>query len=76
MAIMAAADGAQGGVGLVVRDRPQGWSIELMRFHRPTVVRCKVVTGSKRTLLIGACLPPSTLEHLPNLDNDLTRFRE
>ena len=31
-------EGAQGGVGLVVRERPQGWSVDLIRFHGTKVV--------------------------------------
>ena len=38
--------GVQGGVGLVLWDRPTGWSFELMCFHRPTVVSYKVITGT------------------------------
>ena len=37
---------------------------------------CKVVTGSKRTLLIFAYLPPSTLDHLLYLEEFLTRFQD
>ena len=36
---------------------------------------CEVVSGRKCTLLIGAYLPPSTLVHLPGLEEALTRFR-
>ena len=46
-----------------------------MHFHGPNVVSCKVVASVKRTLLIGAYLPPYTLEHLTDLEEDLTRFR-
>ena len=49
LSITTAADGAQGGVGLVVWDQPQGWSIESTRFRGPKLVICKVVTGIKRT---------------------------
>ena len=69
-----AVDGAHGRVVLVVRDQPQGWRIELTRFHRPTVVRCEVIDGCKRSLLIGAYAPPSTLEKLPDLEEDLKCF--
>ena len=34
----------------------------------------EVVTGRKRTPLIGTYLPPSTLEHLPDLEEAMTRF--
>ena len=39
------------------------------------MVSCEVVIG-KRTLLIGTYLPPSTLDHLPDLAEDLPRFRD
>ena len=39
------------------------------------MVRCRVVTG-KQTLLIGAYPPTSTLEHLPDLAEALTHFRD
>ena len=42
-------------------------------FHGMNVVRCKVVTG-KRNPLIGEYLPPSTLDHLPDLEESLTHF--
>ena len=46
-----------------------------MRFHGPNVVICEVVTGRKRSPLISIYLPPSTLDHLPNLEEALTCFR-
>ena len=61
-------------MGLVVKYWPKGWSVELTRFHRPNVVRCDIVTSRKRTPLIGAYLSPSTLEHLLDLEDYLTRF--
>ena len=63
-------------MGLVVRDQPQVWIIELTRFHGPNIVICEVVTDRKCTLIIGAYLPPSTLEHLPDLEKALTRFQD
>ena len=68
--------GAQGGVGLVLRDQPKGWRVESMRFHGPNVVICEIVAGVKRTQLISAYLPLSTLWHLPDLEEALTRFQE
>ena len=50
--IMTAAGNMQGGVVLVVREQPQGWSIDLTRFQRLNLVRYNVVTG-KWTLIIG-----------------------
>ena len=51
-AITTAAGNARGGVGLVIRDQPQGCSIDSMRFHKPNVVSCEFVNG-KQTPLIG-----------------------
>ena len=64
----------RGGVGLVVRDQPKGWSVKSMRFHGPNVVICKIVARVKNTSLIGANLLPSTLDHLPDFEEALTRF--
>ena len=68
-------DGAQGGVGIVVIDQPQVFNVELAHFHGPNVVICKNVFDGKRTLLAGAYLPLSTLEHLPDLEEALSFFQ-
>ena len=75
LAITKDAGGVQGGSGLIMQDQPKGWSIELTPFHRMSVVICEIIAGVKRTPLIGAYLPPSTLEHLPGIEEALTRFR-
>ena len=54
-------------MGLVIWDQHKGWSVELTRFHGPNLVIFEVVAGGNQTLLIGAYLPSSTLEHLPDL---------
>ena len=59
-------------MGLVVWDWLKGWNIEPTRFHGPNVVRCKIVSGGKWTLLISAYLLTPTLEHLPDLEEDIT----
>ena len=61
------ARGSQGGVGLVRRERPVGWGIESTRYHGPNVVICELFTGLNRTSLVGAYLPPSKMDHLPDL---------
>ena len=58
---------AQGVVGLVFIERPQGWGVESMRFHRPNVVSLEVISSGKRTPLIREYLPPTPLEYLPYL---------
>ena len=66
--------GAQGGVGLITREDKEGWDVESTRFHGPNVVSCVVVSGSKRMPMIGVYLPPSTLDHLPDLEEAINRF--
>ena len=65
--IMTVADDMQGGVCLLVQDQPQGWSIEVARFHGTNLVSYKVITEVQCTLVIGTYLLPYTLEHLPDL---------
>ena len=72
--IPAAADVLHGEVLMVVRDQPQGCSLDSTHFHGPKVVSSEVITDWKLTLIIGAYLPPYTLEHLPDLEEALTRF--
>ena len=45
---------AKGGVGIVSIERPEGWIIELARFHGPNVVTCKIVKGNIWTPVIRA----------------------
>ena len=66
--IPSSARGAQGGVCMVTRECSNGWGIESTRFHRTNVVSCEIVSGHTRTPLVGAYLPSSTLEHLPDGD--------
>ena len=40
----------------------------MTRFHGPNVVICEVVASNKRTLIVGVYFPPSTLEHLRDLE--------
>ena len=73
-AVITAAGGDQGGVGLVVRERPYEWSLGSMRFHGPNVVICKIVSGGQNTLLVRAYLPLSTLDQLPDLEEALSQL--
>ena len=66
---------SQGGMFLVSRDRQTGWILELTRFHRPNVVSCEDIRGTSRTPIIGVYLPPTTLDHLPNLEESLESFQ-
>ena len=74
MAWPASAVRAQGSVGMVLWEWQTGWSLELTLFHGPNMVICKVVSGTSPTLIIVAYLLTSTLDHLPNLEEDLARF--
>ena len=67
--------GTQRGAGLFFLERPQGWSVVPTRFHGPNMVSCEVISSSKRTPLVGAYLPPYTLEHLPNLYEALSHLQ-
>ena len=71
----ASAGRAQGCVGVLFGYQPTRWSLELTRFHWPNIVSCEVFRGTSRTPIIGAYLPPTTLSHLPNLEEFLERFR-
>ena len=46
--------GSQGGIRLVIRERPVGWGIESMRYHGMNMVICKIVNGPTQTPLVGA----------------------
>ena len=69
------AGGAQGGVDMVMRERPGRWGIQSTRFQGPNVIICEIVTVHTRTSLIGAYLPPSTLKHLLDFDETLQCFK-
>ena len=38
------------------------------------MVRCKIVSTYQRTHLIGSYIPPSTLDHLPDLEEVVNHF--
>ena len=40
------------------------------------MARCKIVIGLTWTLLVGAYLSPSMLEHLPGLEEAIQQFRD
>ena len=46
-----------------------------MHYRGPNMVNCEIITGLTRTPLVGVYLPPSTLEHLPDLEEAIQRFR-
>ena len=54
---------------------PSNQLVESTHFHGPNMVICEVVADGKRTPLIGSYLTPSTLDHLPDLEEALARFR-
>ena len=70
------AGGYQGGIEIVTKERPVGWGIESTCYHRPNMVSCEIFTGLTRNPLVGTYLPPSTLEHLPDLEEALKRFKD
>ena len=68
------ARGSQSGVVIALWENPEGWIIESTCFHRPNVVSCKLISGDQQTVLIGSCLSPSTLDHMPDLEEALKFF--
>ena len=64
----------RGGVGLVIRDRSKEWIFKSTCFQGTNMVICGIIFGGKRTPIISAYLPPSTLEHLLDLEESLTLF--
>ena len=75
---MAAACGAEGGICPFVCNQPQVYRVELMLFHGPIMVSYKVVTVTNRkwSPIISAYLPHSTIEHLLDLEEALSRFQD
>ena len=61
---------------MVIQYRPQGWRVEATRFHGMNLVSYKVGIDRKRTPIIGTYLLPSTLKHLPNLEDALVCLRD
>ena len=55
---------------------PVGWGIYSTRYNGLNVVRCEIATRLTRTPLVGTYLPPSTLYHLPDLEEALKRFKD
>ena len=68
------AEEAYGGVGLVTWEILEGWEIDSMQFHGPKLVSCEIISGIQWTSLIGFYLTPTTLDHLPNLEEELNHF--
>ena len=61
----------QGGAALVTKSNPDGWHVEDTRFHGPNVLSCVIVSGPQQMPLIGAYLPPSSLDLLCLLESAL-----
>jgi exonuclease III len=61
----------QGGVALIYRHSPF-WQVESERIHGPNVISFELVSGSSRTLIIGAYIPPgdkNTIEFINQAAN-------
>ena len=76
MAHFSSAGGAQGGFVLVTMEQLVGWGVDSTYYHRPNMVSCKIVTGLTCTPIIRSYLPPSMLEHMPDLEEALQRFKD
>jgi exonuclease III len=61
-----------GGVALVYRQSPY-WQVESERVHGPNVISFELVSGSRRTLVIGAYIPPSDRSTLEFIDQAIRR---
>ena len=66
---------AQGFIGLVLLELPNGWEIKSTRFHWLNVVSCDIFNGRIWTLLISAYLLPSMLNYLQYPKEALQRFK-
>ena len=65
----------QGGVAIVFKKDSKTWSVESPVRHGSNVLSCELVSGEKRTAIIGVYLPPGrTLPDLPHLDEAMRRF--
>ena len=61
-----------GGVALITKDQPDGWHFESTETYGPNVISTVLVSGTRRTHIVGAYLPPSSLQHLPDLESALS----
>ena len=68
--------GSQGRIGLVTGERPSGLGIDSIFYHGPKVVSCDIITGLTGNPLVGTYIPPSIMEHLPDLEEVLKCFRD
>ena len=59
---------------MFVQDSPKEFHIESTRFHGPNVVSFILVDGDTRSPIVGAYLPPSSLDHLPDFEDAMERF--
>ena len=66
--------GGGGGVRMVSRELSEGWIFDYARFRVPNVVSCNIISGNHIMPLIGVYLTPSTLDHLPYLEESLNCF--
>ena len=65
------AGGAKGVVGLVVREKTEVRSVEWTRFYGSNVVSCEIASGIQRMTPIGAHVPISNIDQLPDLEGEL-----
>ena len=63
-----------GAVGMVTKERQEGWDIETTSFYGPNVMIYEIFNGIQRTNLIRAYLSPSNMDHLPDLEETLNHF--
>jgi hypothetical protein len=50
------------------------WVIEDTKIFGPNVLSCLLISGERKTHLVGCYLPPTSLDDLPKLEAALQRF--
>jgi len=65
----------QGGVALFYRDS-EYWQVESVVKHGPNVISFELVSGWRRTPMIGGYIPPNDMTTLPHISAALSRFSE
>lgn len=63
----------QGGIALFYRES-EYWQVESLVKHGPNVISFELVSGRRRTPMIGGYIPPDDLTTLPHISAALTRF--
>jgi len=63
----------QGGIALFYRES-EYWQVESIVKHGPNVISFELVSGSRRTPIVGGYIPPDDRTTLPHITAAITRF--